>query len=84
MRNAVFSLVAISVTALLAFWLIFDPLHRDWTVPDFHFSVTHTVLFRFKKDADPQAVRNVRSFWCTNLPVPCHINMLTRCAGVGM
>ncbi|KKY32768.1 putative stress responsive a b barrel domain-containing protein [Diaporthe ampelina] len=58
MRNAVFSLVALSLTALLALWLIFDPFHPDWTVPAFHFSVTHTVLFQFKKDADPQAIRS--------------------------
>ncbi|KAI7774849.1 stress responsive a b barrel domain-containing protein [Diaporthe eres] len=58
MRNAVFSLAAISITALLTLWLIFDPLRADWTVPGFHFSVTHTVLFHFKKDADPQAIRN--------------------------
>lgn len=60
MRNAVFGLVAITITALCTLWLIFDPFHADWTVPAFHFSVTHTVLFQFKKDADPQAIRNVR------------------------
>lgn len=72
MRNAVFSLVAISITALLALWLIFDPFHADWTVPAFHFSVTHTVLFHFKKDADPQAIRNVRLPWCCSVSMPCH------------
>lgn len=70
MRNAVFGLVAITITALLTLWLIFDPFHADWTVPAFHFSVTHTVLFHFKKDADPQAIRNVCAvvllFWCSD------------------
>lgn len=77
MRNAVFSLVAISLTALLALWLIFDPFHTDWTVPAFHFSVTHTVLFQFKKDAEPQAIQNVRpSWWCFACPAlrcPCYL-----------
>ncbi|KAG8156405.1 hypothetical protein KVR01_013746 [Diaporthe batatas] len=59
MRNGVFTLVAVTVTALLAFWLIFDPFNRDWTAPAYHLSVTHTVLFQFKEDADPQAVRDV-------------------------
>lgn len=70
MRNAVFSLLAISLTALLAFWLIFDPFQGDWTVPAFHFSVTHTVLFQFKEDADPQAVRDVRLPYRLHLIVP--------------
>lgn len=71
MRNAVFSLVAIGVTALLTFWLIFDPFHKDWTVPAFHFSVTHTVLFQFKEDADPQAIRNVLyNLYLFGAPVP--------------
>lgn len=71
MRNAVFGLVAITVTALCTLWLIFDPFHADWTVPAFHLSVFHTVLFQFKKDADPQAIRNVR------LLPSHHSNMLT-------
>lgn len=71
MRNAVFGLVAITITALCTLWLIFDPFHADWTVPAFHLSVTHTVLFQFKKDADPQAIRNVR------LLPSHHSNMLT-------
>ncbi|POS74907.1 stress responsive A/B barrel domain-containing protein [Diaporthe helianthi] len=58
MRNIISSLLAISFTVLLAFWLVFDPFNRDWTVPAFHLSVTHTVLFQFKEDADPQAVRD--------------------------
>lgn len=75
MRNAVFSLLAISVTALLAFWLIFDPFQGDWTVPAFHFSVTHTVLFQFKEDADPQAVRDVR--------LPCRLGLMVPTANIG-
>ena len=75
MRNAIFSLLAISATALLAFWLIFDPFHGDWTVPTFHFSVTHTVLFQFKEDADPQAVRDVR--------LPCRFEVIMPIANVG-
>lgn len=81
MRNAVSGLVALSLMALLAFWLIFDPLHTDWAVPAFHFTVTHTVLFQFKKDADPQAIRDVRTvvlgFWCSAVLL-CHVNMTTR------
>jgi hypothetical protein len=65
MRNAVFSLVATSIIALLTFWLILDPFRGDWTVPAFHLPVTHTVLFQFKKDADPDHVRKVWSFWLT-------------------
>lgn len=81
MRNAVSGLVALSLMALLAFWLIFDPLHADWAVPAFHFSVTHTVLFQFKKDADPQAIRDVRMIvlvlWYSGVQL-CHFNMTTR------